>query len=1190
MASPAGQQPVKKRKLYETEPSPTPRPIATFSVSQEEIIRRRRNKEEIRNLYDCYKRIKFCVSRKDPRLMADFEQAYLSLITASRGCTSVQRIVSELIPRYASFCPTALEAAAKVSINMYNWSLAILMRGEDLDGVAYQTAKTCIFGLVDICCTASYEAPTSSVIHGICAAVFRNVLIFFISSFEGKEIYGIGNMEILKLQGPIDDFYILKQEREDDSESSLSKLFKYGALCLLRIFFSFPKNLLAACFELIATSGTDVNNKQGQYFLDQVTSPLKADVITHPQNKHNEGIPLSMNPARSGMDREVLVEGKCLSDDVVAKSRPCCSKNCFMGMVISREPSLKGWILARYKKLADSLITHDALEISSFLEKVFSVQELDKETAYEQSDEENIDSSNHVHRYGIYNRAIRDDNVGDLSRRDQASQLQDTSLSKAPCVDPITPESASHNLNAHKSVRLTDVDINIANQGLFCEGERPVSANKLESSNFEDSHLGNSSTPRGSISNLFVPAISRSPSGIRMDASTVETLAVKIDSMLDSNVVHGFPQSIPSPKQTSTAQHHTSDHFIWYADGDPAAMDVFSASKLLWLGSVGLHASEPSVRQQFENFGHLEQFLFLPVKNFALVEYRNLMDAVKARECMQGSSQWGGFLKIKFIDIGLGSRGIVNGVAVGDSCHVYVGKVPTQWSKEEILDGLMRKGVRSPLMVTDLTSESALLLEFGTVDEAAAGIAHIRQLRKGSKNQMLRSSSLIYPKDRSRDIGTASYHKEFQSTPVSLKVAGFVSSHADLRASSGESIARASYTSYLTSKPESFMHELASPRVKMEKSVSMMLKGHELQSNWSFKGAAEMMDVGPRKAEELGSITSTDLSSSETPTSTRTAEPAWPYKKPESGAQPSAHGIMPYVHGGSVIPPPIHSSSSIRPFYLPNNAWDNPSHNPSLMLPQDRRHLSSHTPLPFIPSSITPLSQIPASSIQRFDQVVNAPYFPTSAPPPPLPPDAPPPLPSSPPPLPPSQPPLIPPPPTSPPPFSQPIHETTKSQPGKPALQYQWQGTLSKSGVHYCTLYAVREASLACKYLNAAPEPAEWPARLDVTKRTDYRHVRTTFGNTPPRRREVCRLLPSTTSDQKGFSDFISYLKQRECAGVIKIPATKSMWARLLFILHHSLDNCSMLGIAPQPTECLIALVLPKEAHSDLNKVSGVYY
>ncbi|KAM0034957.1 putative RNA recognition motif domain, nucleotide-binding alpha-beta plait domain superfamily [Helianthus debilis subsp. tardiflorus] len=838
------QPPKKRRPPYDpsqqppTPPPPvsTPSPVVqsdanapSTTFTQEQIVQKRRNQEEIKSFYESFKQLKDCVSRKDSVVMPELEQAFLALISFSRACTSVQRLVAEFVPKYASYCPTALEAAAKVCINIHNWSIAVVGKGIDADVFLYGTAKICIFGLANICVVASSETPTSSVIQGICSTVFRDVLNFLISPLEGQDMFQIVNKDDFDVHEFPKTYAELKKKffRDDDEEESPVKLSKYRAVCILWIFFMCPRNSLAACFELCGSDSTDAGPNGGRYFLNQVTARL---------------------------DGQVLIDGNLPEDSSNG------FKRCLLSLILDDDPPMKQWIFSTVKSTIKTASPNVVSAITSAFEKVFE-SFTEQVNAHDKKVDSNVD--------------------------DQLSALH---------------------LEHHGSIA--------------SETDLPENTGSNNSADHRELSRASSSTPS------TVHASSSTPQENDPPVLNVST--------------GGQSSNFESPK------HHFPS---WHCDGDRAAMDIYPASSHLWLGSVGPEASEPQIRYQFERFGPINKLLYVPFKGFAVIEYRNIMDAIKAREVMRGRSLFGACLIIKFLDIGLGTRGDTNGVAVGSCCHVYVGNIYSQSDKDEILYELRKNVFKGPLGVTDLVNEGALLMEFGTPEEAAMVMAFLRQYRKEKR--------------------------DFYSSSVDRSSHGSCPPHVDMRNSN------------------------------------------------------------------LG------------------------------------NGVASSPHAQSVV--------GFSNHYGPHNANTMELTSPRMNMVNQGASMQSGYPF----------------------------------------------------------------------------------QPGAP----------EQSWTHSTPIHARRLHSDVCNYGDNFSEPAEWPTKLDITKRTDYKHVMSTFSSTPPHKREVCQLLPDSSGDQKGFQDFISYLKQRECAGVIKIPATKTVWARLLFILPYSQETCSHLSVTPETSDCLIALVLPKETN-----------
>ncbi|CAN1274415.1 hypothetical protein LINPERPRIM_LOCUS15391 [Linum perenne] len=1189
----SAEQPLKKRKLYEfqlEEPPPPPeeqpKPAAnplpdTTTVappgtppplSQEEIVAKRRNRDEIKSVYDTYKRFKYFMSQKEGRHhFPELEQSYLSLISASRGCSSVQRIVADLIPRYASNFPTALQSAAKAVIDMHDSSLAVIKQGMDYDDTSFETAKTCMYGLADICHVAASAAQVSSEIQGIVSAAFRDALSFFVSSVEIPEILNFIDSELLKIQDSSELFSELKEKFCHEDHSSLVKLFKLRALCLLWMFFSHPKKMVTACFELLKSSESE-EIIEGQQFINLLTSQLNI-----------------------GSETDSLLH-----------------------LVLQKHDSMRSWMFLKYMKFFKKPPSMgDSSAIRPSLEYVFdSFPELK--------------------------------DLGDL-QIDSDEDISDPS--KLP----------NQQYSAHRKFN---------DQGYGHESGS-VRAMDWETSEPGGSSHGRSSTHRDVMNQHVLSPVTRRPVDLRNNSFDGRSHNVSGDENSVSAVGFSSPSLRSAPgalSNTSNSPRHNlgapyGGQSIWFCDGDPIAMEVFSASRELWIGFFSPDVSEAHLRFELDRFGPMEQFFFFQVQGFALAEYRSLIDAVRAREYMRIHFPW----KIKFMDVGLGTRGTINGAAVGSSRYVYAGNISSQWARDELLHESRKVIYKGPYMVTDLYNEGAMLMEFESPEEATAVMAHLRQHRKDKflpPSDASTSNAGMPHLDGTRLMPRSSDAETRTSNP------GYVANesgqvHAIPESPADSSRTRLSHLSPLLSSlrakhnmnqfdssiyqamgnmdqvPSStlWIHipNVGSPFLADDElmsvcSLAISNVGTIVRLQWAYTqmgngwfvecsnvdaaitclknlrnnpgtffqvefsqqaailGAqfpakpenSPMELVSPRMNLENGgaSVHLGHPFGSSNPS--QGAEQMWMYKNNETELRHGA-GSYPCAPVGTQgqdmpLPSQFQPAPFAQPVYqTPNSSWDPRVLNhhvpfneePSAVM--NTSFQGSTLPPPFVASSSTPLAQGPGAPVQHFDQSYSLTVVPPLA--------------SVPshrqvPPLPPSPPPA-PPPPSSPPP-PPPIADSADTESSVHSRQFEWQGALCKSGVHYCTIYALRVESEVCKYLNALSEPSEWPAKLDMTKRTDFRHVKSTFSGTPTHKREVCQLLPSSLSDQKGYQDFIAYLKQRECAGVIKIPTTKSIWGRLLFILPYSKEVCSMLCIPLDASPSgggLIGLILPKETN-----------
>lgn len=188
------------------------------------------------------------------------------------GCVSVRRIAAELVPRYAVFCPTALDLAARTTLQLSDWSCGLIRKGgKEGEGLAGETAEACFHGLVNIAAAAVTAAFELSSLSAMCTEVCRNIYMYLLRQLDGRQLNLAYETNVQEEDRSTRHEAATKADDIDLIADSVGpkKLDTLITSSMLQIFTCDPQGVLSACLELLrATDGE--HRRDGQHFLAQI--------------------------------------------------------------------------------------------------------------------------------------------------------------------------------------------------------------------------------------------------------------------------------------------------------------------------------------------------------------------------------------------------------------------------------------------------------------------------------------------------------------------------------------------------------------------------------------------------------------------------------------------------------------------------------------------------------------------------------------------------------------------------------------------------------------------------------------------------------------------------------------------------------------------------------------------------------
>ncbi|XP_024515276.1 uncharacterized protein LOC9653492 isoform X1 [Selaginella moellendorffii] len=1133
--------------------------ISTAAKMEEEEVVKRRHRGEIRSVYRAYRAFKSCLARHPTigrELDRELEKSYGTLLKLANGCSSVRRIAAEIIPRYAVYCPTALDAAARVILQICDWTSSILVHDKAHDDVIAETAQACFSGLVQLSIAANTVAGSFLGLGDMCAGVCRNIASYLLCQLNGNEL--------------------LCEEDEESSSSSAGgrKIGQVLSESMSKLFRNDPENVIASCFELLRADAPE-QRKHALHFLAQIAVEEIDEKNTDTEKKPS--------PATSGL----------------------------VSKVIHPRPALEKWIVSTvrmFRKIEKADIVGECLpKLLALVKSLRTFTPSDLELDEEPVEERLLSRS----RSRLVVTNLSDE--GDSCSR-SVRAVDRTGRGYSPDADGWYREQESRPRRSVRSVTI----------------ERP--SDRMEDttwsrrdSKYSDSEASQLRSSPGAM-DVFTASeslwVSLPSSGVTESMLQAQfSIFGDLDSVTTVRDQGYGIVAYKNIRDAVDAREEMQGSTVWgkalrvrFADSDTRS----TSSCHVWVGRISSQAVKEELLNELTSAGMKPpaSVVTLISSSALLLQYDSPEDAnavmvyVRQRRRESYRSSYG---------TEAGSR------------HLCIARIDPLVSEDDILSAVSQYGEITGLKFS--RQSGYCVIDFRSSETAATARARLNAARFGNqamvmdyRNKMPAESvlsptySLYSPPARTASGTSVAATLENLCSKFSL---GSPAPAGKTRRSKFDIIENVPTNTLWIGLPESVPQEYMSEnelRVIFNIACDGTGAVTKVRSARNSRGPCRFVEFDGIDAAStaLQNITghfdpSIHIEFSNSVLShandhhyrdhprrqDKAASRAWDecYRSPsaefeECRTRPRPHawegsaydetfqynrkqaspGVASTI--GSPVPGKLHSQPPpLAPLPVKNlpgygqldraATWQgsSPLHpiSPAALTPRRR---SCSVTIGGIPTSLSSL-QSPVTPAMRNASVSgnrDQAMLPAS-PVPPLPPEAPPP------PLPPLSPPPPPPPPSPPPPL--PSSPPPRAPSDRQAKSF-WRGPLCKSGLQYCEVMLCRED------FSSGPLRG-WPDKLDVTKRADWRSLKQTFNTSPSNEREVCRLhaSPASGENYNGFLHFKEYLKQRDRAGVVKLPGAKGLWPRMLYILPWTAEASAMLAVSAEPSDSLICVVLP---------------